>query len=371
MKQMNYTGSSKLKSRIAYLLNRKAPLPLDGDGDPDWGTNGQVLSTDGTGNTAWVNAGGGGDSVSWTQDVTTGTKIAEIDINGTTTDVYAPSAGSGGHIIESTDGTDLPQEDNLQFVGVYTNDDSANDRTKVNIVREMTKAQMTALSSAEAEGFIHTTDEDDIYAAIDAEDVKYGGSDVKTALDGKVNRSGDTMTGILNIHNGNGDTPLFLKRPNYASGVYINFENSNGVLGYIGVNANKKPVFYDTSQHLLSMRTVTTLVNETANIAAGGSKTYATLTSSALSAYDEIWIYAEYGNVASNGSASKAQIAAAASYNGGAGATIYFLGYVIETGSSISISYGFGIKPVSTGLTVYNRSVSSTIGKLLIEGVTY
>lgn len=41
-----------------------------------------------------LGGGGGGDSVSWTQIQNTGTKIAEIDINGTTTDVYAPN-GSG------------------------------------------------------------------------------------------------------------------------------------------------------------------------------------------------------------------------------------------------------------------------------------
>lgn len=35
-----------------------------------------------------------GSVVSWTQSQTTGTKIAEIDIDGTTTDVYAPSGGS-------------------------------------------------------------------------------------------------------------------------------------------------------------------------------------------------------------------------------------------------------------------------------------
>lgn len=33
---------------------------------------------------------GGGDSVSWNQIQTTGDKIAEIDVNGTTTDVYSP-----------------------------------------------------------------------------------------------------------------------------------------------------------------------------------------------------------------------------------------------------------------------------------------
>lgn len=135
MKTINYTGSSKLISRIVNLLNRKAPLPLDGDGDPDWGTNGQVLSTDGSGNTAWVNAGGGGDSVSWTQDVTTGTKIAEIDINGTTTDVYAPSAGSGGHTIEDSSGIAMTQRTGLQFVGADVTDDSANNRTVVTAQR--------------------------------------------------------------------------------------------------------------------------------------------------------------------------------------------------------------------------------------------
>ena len=100
MKTINYTGSSKLISRIVNLLNRKAPLPLDGDGDPDWGTNGQVLSTDGNGNTAWVNQGGG---------------------------------GSGGHTIEDADGTAMTQRAGLQFVGATVTDDSVNDRTVVTV----------------------------------------------------------------------------------------------------------------------------------------------------------------------------------------------------------------------------------------------
>lgn len=216
MKTINYTGSSKLISRIVNLLNRKAPLPLDGGGDPDWGSNGQFLTTDGAGGTTWSSGGGGGDTVTWTQDVTTGTKIASIDINGNSTDVYAPSGGSGGHTIENTSGSDLPQEDNLQFVGVYTEDDSANDRTKVNIVRQMTKAAMQALSSAEKEGFIDTTDEDDDYIPISAEDVKYGNTDVESKLDalttdvsGKVSKSGDTMTGNLIVDRQDGTASAF------------------------------------------------------------------------------------------------------------------------------------------------------------------
>ena len=70
-------------------------------------------------------------------------------------------SGSGGHVIEDTNGTALTQRADLQFVGVYTEDDSANDRTKVNVVRTMTKAQMDALSAAEKVGFIRTSDEAD------------------------------------------------------------------------------------------------------------------------------------------------------------------------------------------------------------------
>ena len=71
MKQIQYTGSSKLISRIVHLLNRKAPLPLDGDGDAVWGTNGQVLTTDGNGNTSWTTPqGGGGD-------------VTDVEVNGT------------------------------------------------------------------------------------------------------------------------------------------------------------------------------------------------------------------------------------------------------------------------------------------------
>lgn len=114
MKTINYTGSSKLIARIVNLLNRKAPLPLDGDGDPDWGTNGQVLSTDGSGNTAWVNQGGG---------------------------------GSGGHTIEDSSGTAMTQRTGLQFIGADVTDDSVNNRTVVT-VQKIYLGNVTALGNA-------------------------------------------------------------------------------------------------------------------------------------------------------------------------------------------------------------------------------
>lgn len=50
--------------------------------------------------------GGGGDTVSWTQIQTGGTKIAEIDINGVSQNVYAPSGGGGGsHTYSTTEQT--------------------------------------------------------------------------------------------------------------------------------------------------------------------------------------------------------------------------------------------------------------------------
>lgn len=48
-------------------------------------------------------SGGSGDSVSWTQIQASGTKIAEIDINGTPQDVYAPSGGGGGEEYTTTE----------------------------------------------------------------------------------------------------------------------------------------------------------------------------------------------------------------------------------------------------------------------------
>lgn len=94
------------------------------------------------------------------------------------------SGGSGGHTIQNDSGTALAQESALQFVGVYSEDDSTNGKTKVNIVREMTKAQMDALSTDAKKGVIHTTDEADNPAnPISAEDVSYGDGTVEQALD--------------------------------------------------------------------------------------------------------------------------------------------------------------------------------------------
>lgn len=418
MKQINYTGPSKLISRIVYLLNRKAPLPLDGNGDPDWGTNGQVLMTDGSGSTSWGAGGGGGDTVTWTQDQLSGTKIAEIDINGTSTNVYAPTptaqvqadwteadntavdyiknkpnlatvatSGSytdltdkptipsvGGHTIEKSDGTDMTQRANLEFVGSYLADDAGNDRTIANIVRTMTQAQFDLLSAAEKEGFIYISDAAGQLTASEVALAAIAGMSATTAQSGiaelqsdKVEKSGDTMTGPLTIQNVS--DAILIKRSNSSTySGWIGFYNSGGFLGYYGVNANKKPVFFDTSEHLLCMRTVTTLVNESVTIAASGNKTYAALTASALNDYDEIHFLGIFSNVYVNGSATKAQISkVAADANNG---RLYF-NPPFSISGTINVTYSFSVRADSNGLKVVNDSKSSSITGLLIEGIKY
>lgn len=58
-------------------------------------------------------SGGSGDTVSWSQIQQSGTKIAEIEINGTSQNVFAPSGGGGGgsHTYSATE----------QVVGTWIN----------------------------------------------------------------------------------------------------------------------------------------------------------------------------------------------------------------------------------------------------------
>ena len=58
-------------------------------------TVGSGLSVDESGALNVTGGGSGGSSVSWNQIQTSGSKIAEVTIDGTKTDVYAPTGGSG------------------------------------------------------------------------------------------------------------------------------------------------------------------------------------------------------------------------------------------------------------------------------------
>lgn len=67
--------------------------------------------------------------------------------------------GAGGHTIVADDGTDLTQRSKLQFKGAYSEDNSVDDTTEVNVVRNMTRAQFNQLSADEKTGLINISDE--------------------------------------------------------------------------------------------------------------------------------------------------------------------------------------------------------------------
>lgn len=99
-------------------------------------------------------------------------------------------AGTGGHIIENNAGTDMTERTNLQFGGVYVSDDETNDRTKVNVTRNMTKDDFDQLTNAEKLGVIVTSNDPNDYVPFSADMVEYDNTnsgmtatDVQDAID--------------------------------------------------------------------------------------------------------------------------------------------------------------------------------------------
>lgn len=75
------------------------------------------------------------------------------------TDELGGGGGGGGHTYIGNDGsTPMTQRANAEFVGAYMQDASADDTTKVNIVRRMRKSEFDLLSAAEKKGFIDVYD---------------------------------------------------------------------------------------------------------------------------------------------------------------------------------------------------------------------
>ena len=85
--------------------------------------------------------------------------LTKIQIGNNIYDIPQGGGGSGGHTIVDDAGTSLTQRTNLQFNGAYSEDNSTDNTTEVNIAREMTKAQFNLLSDAEKVGFINVIDE--------------------------------------------------------------------------------------------------------------------------------------------------------------------------------------------------------------------
>ena len=95
--------------------------------------------------------------------------------------------GGGGHEILNDAGSALPQENKLQFKGVYSHDDSTNGKTVVDVTREMTLAEFNQLTAEQKKGIIDVTDQQG--HPITASDIPYdSNTNVKDKIDTLINR---------------------------------------------------------------------------------------------------------------------------------------------------------------------------------------
>lgn len=102
--KINYTGSSKLIQKICEAINDLIDSGGGGGGSTisitptlSSGTKIADYEIDGDEGSLYAPSGGGGGStVSVEQIQTSGTRIAVITVDGTATNLYAPSGGGGG-----------------------------------------------------------------------------------------------------------------------------------------------------------------------------------------------------------------------------------------------------------------------------------
>lgn len=119
--------------------------------------NGQILKYDETSG-KWINTDYTINDLSNVNINLSTLADGQIIVYNATTNKWENSEVKGGHKILNDSGTILTQKDNLQFKGVYTQNNG--DNTEVNICRQMTKAQMEAATGEAAKGFMEATDED-------------------------------------------------------------------------------------------------------------------------------------------------------------------------------------------------------------------
>ena len=132
-----------------------------------------------------------------------------VKLDGVWCQVSTGGGGSGGHTILDNSGTALTQRTNLQFKGAYSEDNSGDDTTEVNVVRSMTKAQYDQLSAAEKVGIINVTDE-------------------------KV-----TATNIPISANDSTDTKMYIDSKTTATTPTITVTKNSGAWGFSNVTAKK------------------------------------------------------------------------------------------------------------------------------------
>lgn len=158
---VDYTAGDNITISDDNVIS--ATIPTASSSDLGGVKVGSGLSIDNEGVLSATGGGGGASSFSDLDDVSINEHTL---VNGQVPIYNSNSAkwengmisGGSGHIILDDEGTSLTQRTNLQFNGAYSEDNSTDDTTKVNVVRGMTKAEFDLLSADEKTGFINITD---------------------------------------------------------------------------------------------------------------------------------------------------------------------------------------------------------------------
>lgn len=148
-----------------------APTPIDVEANPSGSATAGDLTKLKVGSSIYSIPSGGSGGASNLSDLD---DVSIINVqngqiikwNPTTSKWENSNESTGGHTILNDSGTSLSQEDDLQFKGVYSHDDSTNGKTVVDVYREMTKAQFDLLSAEEKKGFIRVIDEPDVASTV-------------------------------------------------------------------------------------------------------------------------------------------------------------------------------------------------------------
>ncbi len=142
---------------------------------------------------AAIKSGGGSGSVSWEQIELTGTKIAEITINGETTEVYAPSGGGSGSSVSWNEiqltGVKIAQItiDGTTY-DVYAPDPDASDIDYDNSTSGLVATNVqAAIDEVYAETSTNTGDISNLNTEVGAHDTAI--SNLQTAVSGKANET--------------------------------------------------------------------------------------------------------------------------------------------------------------------------------------
>ena len=169
-----------------------------------------------------------------------------IKINGAWCEIQTGGGGAGGHTIVDNAGTDLAQRTNLQFLGAYSEDNSTDDTTEVNVVRSMTKAEFNQLSADEKVGFINITDEE---GQITADNLPISSSDptnTKDYIDTGLSGKGKLVKAFV-TYNGSAFTiPNDADKPTQAQMCVIGRNSSNGSFYLLWYNSSDQTFLLGT-----------------------------------------------------------------------------------------------------------------------------